>query len=297
MQGEDSVHVYAHEHSVLRLAYQITNGQIVSRAIVREDRKEYIRIYPTDEGVVHGQMQAALEAAGYTHGNLNGVYLDAVDHDHHDGWVCPYLDSGRGGDTNVDNVVREVDGCKHFYLWVGHGSMDGQTQNGYVYLGRQCDECEEHYDEDALHYVESEEREVCEHCLDRHYVLAYIGRHDQEYFRDDCGCIYCEDTNEYYRDSEAAARHDVYQCEESGDYFESSNLYSTSRGLIHHRFCVELAVEDSDGNTYAHKRDTVTTHDGRVIHEDDAVLRTVYFHKDDDIDNDQTPDNTASQAA
>jgi hypothetical protein len=67
--------------------------------------------------------------------------------------------------------------------------------------------------------------------------------------------------------------------------------------MVHTDRAVQLDVEDSDGNSYAVADDTVTTHDGRVIHEDDAVMRTVYFHKDDDIQNDQTPVVAAQQVA
>jgi hypothetical protein len=74
-------------------------------------------------------------------------------------------------------------------------------------------------------------------------------------------------------------------------------MVETSRGMVETSRAVELAVEDSDGNSWAAESDTVTTHDGRVIHEDDAVMRTVYFHKDDDIENDQTPVVAAQQVA
>ena len=40
MKGESCVRVYAHDKSVLRLAYQTQGATIISRCIVREDKKE-----------------------------------------------------------------------------------------------------------------------------------------------------------------------------------------------------------------------------------------------------------------
>ena len=56
MKGESAVRVYAHEKSVIRLAY-LTNGanEIIARSIVREDRKQYIRTYPETNGTNEGR--------------------------------------------------------------------------------------------------------------------------------------------------------------------------------------------------------------------------------------------------
>ena len=74
-------------------------------------------------------------------------------------------------------------------------------------------------------------------------------------------------------------------------------MVTTSRGMVFTDEAVELAVEDSDGNSWAVESDTVTTHDGRVIHKDVAVAKTVWFHEDDDIDNEIAPPTAQQRAA
>lgn len=296
MKGSEAVQVYAHDKSVLRLAYMAKNNVITSRAIVREDTtpKQYVRVYPTNDCIEQTQLREALEAQGYVHGSLKGVLLDAIESDEaSDAWVCPYLDSGRDGQTNVELVYQ--DGKS--YLRVGRNGMDGQTQEGYVTDANMvtCDDCNDRVHEDDSHYIESSERYVCNSCCDDHYVAAMGRRYEELVHVDDA--VYCETDGQHYRE-DYADRHDVYQCAVSDNWYKIDDLASTSRGYVYVDLTVNLDVEDSDGNSCAHMDDVVETHDGRVIHKDDAVLRTVYFHKDDEIENDQTPnDATNTQAA
>ena len=302
MKGDEAVGVYAHDKSVLRLAYQMRGEEIVTRAIVREDTepKQYIRVYPNTDGdenqKLHTAMEVALAGAGYVHGNLKGVLLDSIEYEgDSDRYVCPYLDSGNRGSYVHLTVVR-VDGKE--YLRVGNSGMDGQTQDGYVSEENMetCADCNDSCNEEDIYYIESCDRTVCESCCGNNYTSA-IGRcgYEDRYRNDDV--IYCESNGTYYLE-EYASDNEVYQCEKSGDWFTLDDLVSCGDdGLVQQKYAVELDVERSDGTTYALKDDVVLTHDGRTIHCDDAVMRTVYFHTDDDIQNDQTPVVAAQQVA
>jgi len=297
MKGDNAVQIYAHDKSVLRLAYVKDGDEVVSRCIVRDDEMEYIRVYPSCDGPEHTALREALEARGYTHGTLRGVLLDAVSYEGDDDkYVCPYLDSGNGSSSYTNVCVVYVDGKD--YLKVGADGMDGQTQEGYVTEANrtECYHCEERVDDDDIVYIESCDRQVCESCRDHHYKFAYGRDGDGRDYYDEDDCIQCESNNKWYVES-YANDHGVYQCELTSEWYTEDDMVMTSIGMVHRDQAVELGVEDSDGNNWAVEGDTVTTHDGRVIHKDDAVMRTVWFHEDDDIDNEITPPTAQQRAA
>ena len=296
MKGDNAVQIYAHAKSVLRLAYIKDGDTVVSRCIVRDDIEEYIRVYPSSDGPAQTALREALEARGYTHGTLRGVLLDAVPYEERsDSWVCPYLDSGNGSSSYTCLALVYRDGKE--YLQVGSDGMEGQTQDGYVteVERTECYHCEERIDNDDIVYIEHYDRQVCESCREYHYKLAYGRSGDRDYYDED-DCIRCESNSKWYVE-EYASNNDVYQCEMNGEWYKEEDMVTTSRGMVFTEEAVELAVEDSDGNNWAVESDTVTTHDGRVIHKDDAVMKTVWFHEDDDIENDQTPVVAAQQVA
>ena len=302
MKGNEAVVVYAHDKSVLRLAYIVRGDQIVARAIVREDTepKQYIRAYPNtdceENQKLHTAMEVALAGAGYVHGNLKGVLLDSIEYEgDSDKFVCPYLDSGNSSSYTSLTVVHLDSGQ---YLRVGKAGMQGQTQDGFVTEENtvECDDCNATMNEDESRYIESCERTVCESCREYNYTSA-IGRRGYEDWYSNDDCIYCETDGSHYLE-EYANDNEVYQCEKSGDWFTLDDLVSLGDdGYVQQKYAVELDVERSDGTTHALKDDVVLTHDGRTIHCDDAVLKTVYFHTDDDIQNDQTPVVAAQQVA
>lgn len=277
MQGEDTVSVYAHDHSVLRLAYMQQGEEIVARSIVREDRKEYIRCYPSPNNAeltrLHTAMVAALEAAGYSHGDLDKVYLDKVPVDG-SRFMMPYLDG-----CNYTHVTEvRVSGQD---LWrVGDHGIDAQTQEGYVDINpTRCDDCNDRMSEEEACYVESHDRTVCNHCLSHNYVCA-IGRrgHEDYYSPDDC----VEVGDQWYV-IDYANDNDIYQDERSGDYYHLDDLCMTAEGYIHCDNCAGLDVDDEDGNSYAHERLVVQTHDGRTIMRCESVcVDGEVFHQDDE---------------
>jgi hypothetical protein len=284
MSGENCVSVYAHKKSVLRLAYLVQGDEIMGRCIVREDEKEYIRCYPNTNGAEnqkwHTAMRNAVEGAGYTLGNLNGVLLDKVSTGsrYKERYVMPYLDMGRGGDS----YVLDMGDC----FRVGCDGVEAQNTGGYIdYNPMRCDECGDSMAEDNSCYVDTEDIYVCECCYNNNFVSALGYRGNEVQARED-DCV--EVSGTYYL-TEYLSDNNIYRCEDSDNYYHIDDLASTSRGLINTDLAISLDEEDSGGNTMAHPDDTVTTHDGRTIHEDTAVQREVNgeevtFHVNDDID-------------
>jgi hypothetical protein len=287
MAGDSSVRVYAHDKSVLRLAYLTSGNTITARCIVREDTKEYIRPYPnttsSENTRWHMAMRERLESQGYTHGGMGDVLLAAERVNRWDNsYVCPYIDSGNDIHMSASLVVRDG---KEYLLLSRDGDWDAQQTDG-VLNGRQCTcpDCGDSYDDDDdFIYIESRGDSICQDCVDRYYTPAYVSRHNQEYVSND-DVIYCESDGENYH-MEYANQADIYCCEVTGDWYHIDDLCMTSRGLVHNSRCTGLAVPDSDGNTYAFVRDTATTHDGRTIHELDAEIRDdgLVYHEDDPV--------------
>lgn len=271
MRGEGCVEVYAHEKSVLRLAYLESLGEITARAIVREDTKQYVRCYPntnSDENQRwHTRMQIALEQAGYTHGNLNGVWLDKVgNRGDEGGWLMPYLDYGKNGDQRVEENSEG-------YWVVGSRGFDATSQSGYIFGEemRTCDNCGGDFPEDEVEYIDHSDECVCARCLDGNFVFAYGRRGSTYYVRvNDAVCV----GGEWY-DSEYLSDNDIGYCEYEEGYYHWDNLVLTMQGAVNDGDAVSLSVADSEGNDYAYPGHTVTTWDGRTIHRDDADEREV----------------------
>lgn len=287
MQGENCVRVYAHDKSVLRLAHLVQGTTIKARCIVREDTKEYLRVYPNTDGSEnnkwHMSLREKLEALDYTHGDMEGVLLDCVEASS-SGYVCPYIDSGSGNYMSASRVVRDG---KSYLLLSRDGDWDAQNTSGVV-NERQCEcpECGDSYDnDDDFQYIEYRGESICEHCVNNNYTYAYVSRRHQDFVPCD-EVIYCESDGEHYA-RDCANDAGVYECEVSGDWYAMDDLCQTSRGLVHTDRCEVLDVDDSDGNSYAYKDDVVQTHDGRKIHEDDAETREdglVYHENDEQVE-------------
>jgi hypothetical protein len=292
MSGDsaDCVRVYAHEKSVLRLAYLMQGDDIKGRTIVREDKKEYIRCYPNtssnDDTGWHNAMREAIEAAGYTHGSLNGVLLDVIET--RDGWVMPYLDRGSCGGQSVQ--LRSVDGRSYFR--VGEDGISATETCGYITEENQmcCDCCGESHDEDDMNYIDQYEHSVCNYCEREHYVTA-IGRrgHECVVLRDDT--VFCSSDDEYYV-SDYASDNEVYVCEESGDYYKLDDMVHTPNGLVALAYATELDIKcELHGEEFTHAADSdviETVHDKKVFKGDAVKVDidgvTYWIHEDDDED-------------
>ena len=292
MSGESSecVGVYAHDKSVLRLAYVERSGEgILGRCIVREDTapKQYIRVYPNTDGAssqkINTGLTSLLEDAGYVPGNLHGVLLKATRTGPYDeSYMMPYLDYGSSS-RGCMCVTLTDDGQ---YFKVTRDGTDAQSTSGCIDLTPRatCNDCDDSVDEDDTTHVEYNDALVCESCLSNNYVHAYGRRGNQMWARTD-DCVENLSDGEFYI-NEYAQANDVYQCDVSGNWYHSCDMVNTSRGMVHTDDAIALDKEDPDGNDYAaRKRDTVETYDGRTIHMDSAEDRDgKQCHEDDEQD-------------
>ncbi len=266
MRGMGAVRVYAHEKSVLRLSYlEDSENKIIARCIVRDgddSDKGWLRVYPDHNGNSQGRfLLDAIRADGYQkQTNLDGVLLRAVESSRGGGYVCPYLDSGDGGTQYVDVVTR--DGVT--YLLAGEGDYDASCTDGYVGESCSCDCCGEAYSEDYMTWIDSAEQRLCDYCRDENYTYAY-GRRYEEYYRNED----CIEVNGTWYLMETADNHDIYQCEETDEWFHSDDMCFFDEGTV----CRDVAVEvdhEHDGSDIIHPRRVHTLSDGTTCHDDDA---------------------------
>jgi hypothetical protein len=277
MKGMDAVRVYAHDKSVIRLAYiQSLAGEILARCIVREDLKQYIRIYPDANGSTEGKyLQQYLKANGYTHGNLDGCLLQMIEHeDEDDIFVAPYIDAGLDGNGSEGSAQSGelVDIDDKTYIEINtHGELSLTMTNGYTddvenEDESECDDCGDIESNDNMSYTTHGDY-VCRHCCENNYSYAWINNNTQDYVHND-HVIWAND-DAFHEDCDLSA-HDIYACEETGDYYHIDDLVMTLRGFIYCNLVQDIDHEDADGNLSAHEDDVHELSDGTKCHTDDA---------------------------
>jgi hypothetical protein len=255
------------------VAYTRKNGKINARIVVNTKDKLMARGYGHYKPLVR-----TLEHQGYTQVSnaLVGARIRRIEDAYGNGYILPYVDAGTGPGGGYLYVAACADDYKLWELVDDRDDADYSTYRGYENKGvtdeaeddrGTCDDCGNSFDEDDLTTVEGGEL-ICPRCLERHYVEAYTGRH-QRWVRHLDNVYYCEDTDEYYTVS-GIDYHDLVW-DVDGDLRHDSYVQSTSRGYVDSTYAVELDETDASNNRYAHPHDVTTTHDGRTIHEDDAV--------------------------
>ena len=278
MKGMDAVRVYAHDKSVIRLAYiQSLAGEILARCIVREDLKQYVRIYPDPNGSTEGKyLQQYLKANGYTHGNLDGCLLQMIEHeDEDDIFVAPYIDAGVDGNGSSGSAQSGelVDIDNRTYIEINtHGDLSLTMTNGWTDDVEddedmsECDDCGDMEHNDDMSYTTHGDY-VCRHCCENNYSYAWINNNTQDYVHND-HVIWAND-DAFHEDCDLSA-HDIYACEETGDYYHIDDLVMTLRGFIYYNLVEDIDHEDADGNLSAHQDDVHELSDGTKCHTDDA---------------------------
>jgi hypothetical protein len=275
MKGMDAVRVYAHDKSVLRLSYiQSLAGEILARCIVREDLKQYVRIYPDPNGSTEGKyLQQYLKANGYTHGNLDGCLLRAIEHeDDDDIFVAPYIDAGVNGNGSEGSAQSGelVDIDNKTYIEINtHGELSLTMTNGYTddvedEDESECDDCGDIEHNDNM-YSTYHDQYVCEHCINNNYYYAYV-RNGQDYVH--CDNVVTVGDEHYHVDY--LDRYDIYYCDFAEDYFHIDDLVNTAHGLVHIDYANTLDHADSDGNDYAIIDEAHELSDGTWCHINDA---------------------------
>lgn len=281
MQGDESVRVYAHALSDLRLAYLSNEEGTIARCIVREGRADleeyyegnsqmrgWVRIYPDDNGSPEGRfLLDYLKTNGYPNRtSLDGCLLEYL-RECEDEFVCPYIDSGSGGAQRADIVTINVEGNdKKFVQIDDDGEFDCTNTNGFASRANcQCDDCGDHFSEDEMTYVgRNDDASVCSGCLDNYnYAHTRGGSQAHIYYE------YTIEVNGEYYDEEYTAEYDIYCCEVSDNYYHLDDMVNTSRGLIAYELSVSLDHADSEGYEYAYENDVGYLSDDTTCHEDD----------------------------
>jgi hypothetical protein len=294
MKGMDAVRVYAHEKSVIRLAYiQSQSGEILARCIVREDLKQYVRIYPDANGSTEGKyLQQYLKANGYTHGNLEGCLLQMIEHEDEDEiFVAPYIDAGVQGNGSEGSAqsgeLVDIDGKTYIEINT-HGDLTLTMTNGYTDDVEdedmsECDECGELENNDSM-YSTYHDQYICEHCINNNYYYAYV-RNGQDYVH--CDSVVSVGDEHYHVDY--LDRYDIYYCDFAEDYFHIDDLVSTAHGFVHIDHANALDHEDTDGNNFAIIDEAHELSDGTWCHINNAKELQA------EIDEDKTDDETPSR--
>lgn len=266
MQSMDAVRVYAHEKSVLRLAYVQAGEKIIARCIVRDgDEQGWLRVYPDPNGYAEGRfLLDNLKANGYPERtNLDGVLLRYLTNG--GSVVCPYLDSGDNGTQGVDVITRD----DKTYLLAGGDEYNATNTNGYAEQEDEtcsCDCCGDGgFHEDDLSYIDHDGNTVCDDCRERNYTYAY-GRRYQEYYPED-ECVRVGD--EWYW-AETLDYHDIYKCEHDGEYYHMDDMSETVDGWYHNDYVVCVGHPDTNGNDYVYQDKVHELSDGTTCHEDQA---------------------------
>jgi hypothetical protein len=300
MKGMDAVRVYAHEKSVIRLAYiQSLAGEILARCIVREDLKQYVRIYPDPNGSTEGKyLQQFLKANGYTHGNLDGCLLQMIEHeDEDDIFVAPYIDAGVDGNGSTGSAQSGelVDIDDKTYIEINtHGDLTLTMTNGYTDDVEsddesECDDCGDLEHNDDMFSTHGGDY-ICRHCCDNNYSYAWINNNTQDYVHND-QVIFVGD-EAYHVDLDLSA-FDIYYCEDTGDYYHIDDLVMTLRGFINCDYATSIDHEDADGNNYAHADDVHELSDGTTCHTDDAERIQAEIDEEEEENNEPQPEPLA----
>lgn len=276
MHGMEAVRVYAHNKSVLRLAHTLNkDGEIIARCIVREDLKQYVRVYPDPNGSTEGKyLLEYLKANGYTHGNLEGCLLKAIPHeDEEEIYVAPYIDAGIDGNGSAGSAqsgeLVTIDGKEYIEINV-HGDLCLTMTNGYTddvadEDHEECEDCGNLEHTDDMFYTYHEQH-ICRDCIDSNYYYAWIRRGEQDYVHGD----YIVEVGDSYYHENHLSEHDIYECEASGDYYHIDDLVSTRFGMIHMDYAQSLDHEDDEGYTYVHEDHAHELSDGTWCYEEDA---------------------------
>jgi len=288
MSDCDSVKLYAHDLSVLRLAYlSDRDDHVLARCIVRDDVKEYIRVYPAPENSTTGKwLQSLLIDQGYKHGTLNDVLIKTFDSD--EGYKAPYIDRGNSSDCQFADL-ETIDGKLYFRIG-NSGNHHLVCTNGFdreideyddnsVY----CEWCGDYHHEDDTRYHDHLGYSVCDGCADNNGVHAINENGDQEFIHLD-DAFYCESDSEYYtrdaRDEKIIIDDDL-----SGDYFLADEMIETSiEGVwIHRENAITPIIEYvrshttyKSGVTETHFQNYIDVSEARFLPNGEAIHFTQY---------------------
>jgi hypothetical protein len=276
MTGNESVKLYAHDESTLRLAYiESGDGKAVARCIVRDEGDDtgYVRLYGESEDA-RVFLRSWLADNGYPEEtSLEGCLLPLVGAAHGDGvFLCPYIDSGNSNAqmaeiTTIEDkrylIICEVGEYKCEYT-------DGTCSNYDVADEdySDCSECGSRTLRDDITYIEGES--ICEGCIGRYYTYAYVGS-CEEYVRN------CSTTTWDYQGSEYTQEgldhYNLAVCTYDGEVNPICDMVTAAYyGDIHidNASRVDHIDEDKHNTQYVLSDDVHTLSDSSTCHKADA---------------------------
>ena len=199
--GIHPTEVYATDD--IKLAYIKRGLRITARCLINKTNDQYTRIYGDS-----ATMKPLLKALNLTSGDLTGARLLRIDNTQESGLVMPYLDGECAiYSTNSDEYVKVGRGVEHL------GQADS-TQGMLEDHGMCCDDCGDHTHEDCIHYIESNDRHVCESCVDCNYVWS---EYDQTMIRQE-DAVYVEG-HDYIDEN----NHNIVEC--NGSYYLEDEIH------------------------------------------------------------------------
>ena len=178
------------------LAVRMEGTTVAGRALccAEGNHKQFVRTYARSENPQNSQADHALEAwlteQGYTHAcSWAGFKLAKIQNNRD--YLAPFLDGDcKGVDVHSDCLMITNDG--EYICENTDGTMEENNK-------AHCDYCEDSADEDDMTWIRYEERVVCGHCLENHYVHAY-GQRGGEYYIQERDAVCSTDGNWYHVD-------------------------------------------------------------------------------------------------
>ena len=274
-----------------KMAVVVKDGEYVGRALALDDGKHkcFVRTYGDEDSKgrtqSHDGLHGWLESQGYEFEDAwpEGCKFAKVRNNNTGGFIAPYLDPG--SDRAASNARIVSDGGDHFYRdddgeyeWNNtDGSMDEICRSS-------CDRCGDRTDEDDLYWIESEEQNVCEHCLNTHYTYVQGRRGDRYYVRD-CNVVTTVEGDSY--DEDYLGDNDIVELY-NGDYTHVNNaVYLEDEDGYYHVDEVASSPRDSGdvvevGSDYILRENAEwCLHNEEWIRSDDAVeVDGGYVHED-----------------
>ncbi|MGZ5178118.1 MAG: hypothetical protein ACXWCW_28690 [Burkholderiales bacterium] len=273
--GTHPVRAYAGPDTCL--AYLEREGRVVSRTVVYEPRKYWVRIFGDD------LLRVKLEALGYQNGSLEGAKVLRIPF--RNGFIAPYIDGSA-------QAVCEIFGDdKHLLVCCegGPGAMTTQSTGFAVPADADedddsvtCGECDAGgLDPNDVHYSDWLGHNVCDDCYERYYVVGLVQPQGQRQPYEDTlrqgDCTYYNGLAEYVFDQHAS------RILEARNHFVLSSEYYEDPTTAHS----DEVCTDAHGEVIL-MDDAFDTPQGETRHRDEVIKfksghGVLWIHESDDL--------------
>jgi len=275
MTGSESVKLYAHSKSTLRLAY-IGGG--IARCIVRDEGEDtgWVRLYGESEDA-RVFLKSWLMNNGYPNQtSLYGCLLPLVEVRGNSGYVCPYIDSGNSSAQMAD--IKTIEGVEYLRI-CNDGDYKCDNTDGTCYENDEndedmyeCGDCGHRDHRDEMCYVETEGIDVCNDCLSNNYTYAYVSNY-QEYIKDNGTTAMWEYDGEYYT-QDGLDHYNLVVCTYDDEVYPLCEMVEAAYyGVIHIDNASRVDhIENKHTTQYVLSDDVHTLSDSSTCHKNDEEL-------------------------